>query len=357
MAKFAALLFCVGFVCALSHAQGSNATELEYRSRAVLRDGGINQPDATRWPDGVVYFKFANAVPADERDLITQAMEAISESSCITFQERTNQPDFIRFINNLPGCQSEIGRVGGRQTINLDSVCFGESGNSIGTAIHQLLHSLGFAHEMNRPDRDKFVEVLNGNIAPAFQFLYDKETDESVDSHGTRYDYGSIMHFRTDAFPASPGLTTMNILKPFGGEIGQRNGLSNGDKVRLNRAYNCPGLKGKSGTLRITVKKGRNLPTAETFVRIAAWNTDGNRVVRKTSTKSGSTTPNYNEELNFGSGTWAYLRLSVVATGGAPKPTLVETTGVVKGVRNTKHCRAPGKRRCGEGQVKYTTTL
>ena len=41
--------------------------------------------------------------------------------------------------------------------------------------VHELLHSLGFMHEMNRPDRDDYVAVVWSNIQAngASQFFKD----------------------------------------------------------------------------------------------------------------------------------------------------------------------------------------
>ena len=60
-----------------------------------------------------------------------------------------------------------------------------------GTAIHELLHSMGMAHEQSRPDRDTFVEIKWDNIMSSMysQFAKDPHADTSVD-----YDIMSIMH-------------------------------------------------------------------------------------------------------------------------------------------------------------------
>ena len=39
---------------------------------------------------------------------------------------------------------------------------------------HQMLHALGFNHEHERPDRDKYVDILYKNIQPNERFNFDK---------------------------------------------------------------------------------------------------------------------------------------------------------------------------------------
>ena len=61
---------------------------------------------------------------------------------------------------NLYRCWSFIGMMGGRQTISLQpSNCIFK-----GSAMHELMHALGFYHEHTRTDRDKYIKIHWENI-------------------------------------------------------------------------------------------------------------------------------------------------------------------------------------------------
>ena len=83
-------------------------------------------------------------------------------------------------------CRSTF-HMQGNQKLNLGV----PSCTDCGTAIHELLHSMGMAHEQSRPDRDTFVEIKWDNIIGSMfsQFAKNPQADTSVD-----YDIMSIMH-------------------------------------------------------------------------------------------------------------------------------------------------------------------
>jgi hypothetical protein len=58
------------------------------------------------------------------------------------------------------------------QYLNLSRKFFLNSGQfSKSVAMHEFIHALGFNHEHNRPDRDKYVTINYRNISPSIIYL------------------------------------------------------------------------------------------------------------------------------------------------------------------------------------------
>ena len=72
----------------------------------------------------------------------------------------------FRFVFSFCSCNSDVGMIGGRQTVSLGIGCSHHS-----VVLHELGHVVGFWHEQNRPDRDKFIKILWENIIPSEDFM------------------------------------------------------------------------------------------------------------------------------------------------------------------------------------------
>ena len=83
-------------------------------------DAHLADPDRL-WPSGVVEYKFYDTFPNTSKQIVLRAMEYItSKVSCITFREATELTvDFILIRDGVNMCNSQLGRTGGMQVINL----------------------------------------------------------------------------------------------------------------------------------------------------------------------------------------------------------------------------------------------
>jgi len=188
-----------------------------------------------KWTNSIVSYEISDEFTEEYKLKILEAMKMIEEISCIRFQPRNQNLPGETFvtIKHGKGCSSTIGTysVGQNLEINLN-----ETRCTEGTIIHELMHTLGFHHENQRRDRDDFIEVHFENI------LEDRKKEYNITSHTllqTPYDYGSIMHFRDIAFTKNGNKTFTPIKDLRGNEVGQRDDLSDYDKVKINRYYKC----------------------------------------------------------------------------------------------------------------------
>lgn len=160
------------------------------------RNGMVSE--SYRWRDGIVPFEIMGAFDARAMDLIEQAIVAYHDNTCIKFVPRGHTDmDYISIQSGNSGCWSSVGRIGGRQVVNLQSPgCT----SKVGTVMHELMHALGFLHEQNREERDQYVDIVMGNVRKGYEVNFEKAAPGSASGFGVGYDYGSVMHYSDSAF-------------------------------------------------------------------------------------------------------------------------------------------------------------
>ena len=107
--------------------------------------------------------------------------------------------------------------------------------------VHEIGHTIGFYHEQSRPDRDNYVRVKLYNAKSGTWPNFAKYSRDYIDTRGVEYDYGSIMHYRANAF-SSNGMDTVIPIVAEGEEvpiIGQRLKLSKLDIAMARAMYHC----------------------------------------------------------------------------------------------------------------------
>jgi hypothetical protein len=182
-----------------------------------------------RWPGGVIPYEIDPSVTPEKRAMIEQAVTHVSTSSVVKVRPRApNETDYALFTmgGSGYGCSSYVGRVGGPQPIRVDD-CGG-----FGSVVHEIGHCSGLFHEQGRTDRDQYVTIVWSEISPGEESNF--EIDGSTSDIGP-YDYGSIMHYSRRAFSRTGNETI--VPRDPNATIGQREGLSMGDKAALAAMY------------------------------------------------------------------------------------------------------------------------
>lgn len=160
------------------------------------RNGMVSQ--SYRWSNAIIPYEITGSFDSRSLNLIQNAMNVYHQKTCIKFLRRTAKDrDYITIQNAQSGCWSSIGRVGGGQTVNLQSpACT----TKVGTILHEFMHSAGFLHEQNREERDQYIDVVYPNIMRGYESNFMKAQKGSTSGFGVGYDYGSVMHYSATAF-------------------------------------------------------------------------------------------------------------------------------------------------------------
>jgi hypothetical protein len=122
------------------------------------------------------------------------AVQILQEQTHLRFVERSNQSDYICFVDG-EACRSPYGRQGGRQDVYLNKVSCDKSD----AVVHEIAHAIGMRHEHSRRDRDRFVNIHWESIEDGKEHRFEKYGANEGSEHGL-YDFSSIMHYRSCAF-------------------------------------------------------------------------------------------------------------------------------------------------------------
>ncbi|VDM47652.1 unnamed protein product [Toxocara canis] len=183
---------------------------------------------------------------SEELDIIWKAMRSIEQNTCIRFEERKSEEDFLELQNKIHhGCYTGVGRMRGRNVMMLEAnnmlTCIERD-----IVIHELMHTIGLWHEHMRNDRDKYIRIRYENIAPRYRSQFDMVPEAESNTFGTNYNYRSVMHYGKKAFSKRRGLITIETLDPvYQDVIGKARDAAPSDYYKICAMYECNRCMGK----------------------------------------------------------------------------------------------------------------
>lgn len=187
----------------------------------------VNAPRT--WPNGIVYYRFSDGLPAYMRERVLRAMDAWERRTLIRFEQAgPNRSAYVTIVPfDKPYCRANIGYTGGRTYMWLHDVC------SVGLIKHEFGHTLGLHHEQSREDRNEHVQILWDNIKAGmkgnfYRYRFGRDVGP--------YNIDSIMQYSSFAFSRNgrPTIVRRDNGKPFGG---YRTKIHDLDARGINRIY------------------------------------------------------------------------------------------------------------------------
>uniref|UniRef100_A0A158P9C2 Metalloendopeptidase n=1 Tax=Angiostrongylus cantonensis TaxID=6313 RepID=A0A158P9C2_ANGCA len=202
------------------------------RRKGTRRNGVIS--GIKKWPSGRIPYVISGQYSERERAVLARSFQEYHRRTCVRFVARTPLDRDYLYIGKIDGCFSDVGRAGGRQELSLDDGCM-----QYDTAIHELMHSVGFYHEHERWDRDNHITILWQNIDKDAYDQFGKVDMSESSYYGQMYDYFSIMHYDSLAFSKN-GFETMIARRPeMTAVIGSAIDFSPIDILKMNLMYQC----------------------------------------------------------------------------------------------------------------------
>lgn len=236
-------MLTLGFLAPLSQ-----ANEPESTSDPAHRDANSEKP--VPWPKGIIPFDVSKLTP-EQAETAKQAMRLWMDTGAnITFVPRTDEKAYVFFTGKTDAGNNTTFngfRPGSRVDVNITAFWWRQGP---WMPAHELGHVLGFPHEHQRWDRDRYVTIHYEHIKPGREPDYDWIAKTNWIVAVPKYDYRSIMHYRTCwASKCEPeckdgvGSSPCAVIDPVGTEfdkiIGQwtANGISEADAEKVRLAY------------------------------------------------------------------------------------------------------------------------
>lgn len=192
-------------------------------SKSSLKGAGITSK-TNYWNCNTVYYVIEDGFP--EANRITNAIEHWQKYTYIKFLQRTDEVNYVEFIESQNGCASHVGMIGGRQNLWLADWA------TTGNVIHEIGHALGLKHEHSKPNRDKYITIHEENIKSNKDHNFSK-MQSAVFTEG--FDFNSIMLYSPKAFSKNGEYTITKLDSSL--YTAQRNGLSSDDIETIKAMY------------------------------------------------------------------------------------------------------------------------
>lgn len=236
MAKIVLILFFSQIAYAQELFQYFDDYRLNQSQITTEMASGYFAYESKPWPNGTVPVEFDQTISKDYRQRFMAACKVWSDVANVRCRLRKSSDSNYLFVTDQNSrCWTDVGagNANGRQEFNFSFAWCWEKTK----LIHELGHVLGFMHEHQRPDRDKYIKV-NLENAGEYAFAYEKLSFGDLDKSGS-YDFMSIMHYWNAAYSVNkrPIMVPRRGYEKYTNTMGTSKTLTKGDRDLVRKIY------------------------------------------------------------------------------------------------------------------------
>ncbi|XP_026738323.1 uncharacterized protein LOC113501392 [Trichoplusia ni] len=198
------------------------------------------------WPQGVIPY-YIDVISFNDkvlRDRIRLFLNVINSVTRISFLEMPSPPKdevtrWVFFVNR----RGQLG-CGDHSILNLTNqgvqpVILGYDCMSTGGELAEAVLSIaGIPPQHNAPNRDEYIKVIDDNILPEKKYLFQKLNHDQWLFYDIKYDFSSAGHFHYHKHSVNGRATILTQPLYNGISMGENNGFTISDIVKLRMLYN-----------------------------------------------------------------------------------------------------------------------
>ena len=194
----------------------------------IMKNKVVKQARARKWTHGKIPYVIDERVSQYEK--VMEAIEYLNIYTNLKIVPRKEEANYVYITLGESDCYSYAGMIGGMQEIFLTPNC------GVRELLHEFMHTIGFFHEQNREDRDKYIKVVWENIDEVNKTQFKKIPNDFIGLVNRPFDFKSIMIYSSYTFSIDPNEPAMLTID--GDLLPQRQSLlSEEDINRVNLAY------------------------------------------------------------------------------------------------------------------------